>query len=71
MSPFAVVLALALAALTIYAWRLRKRVNANSPDGAQVSALQAKIATYDEATKMLAARIVYERDVRAAVGLKP
>lgn len=70
MNPFVVVLALALLAVSLYAWRLRKRQAAPSTDSVQVAALQAKLATYDEAAKVLAARITYERDVRIAVGFK-
>lgn len=70
MNPAVGVLALAVVALAVYAWRLRKRVAIPTPDGVQVAALQAKLATYDEATKVLAARITYERDVRIAVGFK-
>lgn len=64
------VLVLALLAVALYAWRLRKRQAPPSADSAQVSALQAKLATYDAAAKVLATRITYERDVRIAVGFK-
>jgi hypothetical protein len=69
-NPVIGVLALALVALAAYAWRLRKQRATPSPTTDQVTALRAQLAAYDEAAKLLAARIIYERDVRIAVGIK-
>jgi hypothetical protein len=69
-NPVIVVLALALVAVAAYAWRLRQQRPTPSPTTDQVAALRAQLAAYDEAAKLLAARIIYERDVRIAVGIK-
>lgn len=63
-------LALALLIAVAYAWRLRKRQVSVVPSSVQFAALRAQLGSYDEAAKLLAARITYERAVRTAVGIK-